>query len=279
MAETQSWSEGSSVRSRLVGLVGLVELARPPHNFMDAELMAGLVAALYNLSDRDDCRAIVIAAEGRSFCAGANFASPSGSPASGADSPASGAASGTGGFRSIVSRFYQEAEKIFAIPKPLVAAVHGPAIGAGLGLALACDLRVTCPEAFFAANFVRLGIHPGFGLSVTLPELIGPGRAADLLLTGRRVGGEEALAIGLAERCVHASEMRDAAIMLAGEISAAAPLAVAATRATLRKGLVDRVHDALAIELEEQARLMGTPDAAEGIAAMLTRREPKFTGR
>lgn len=261
-----------SVRFWVDGSVAIVELARPPHNFLDADLMAALVGALDEAADRDGCLAIVIASEGRSFCAGANFG------ATGTGSGTEGA-SATDGFRAVVSRFYQEAEKIFAIPKPLVAAVHGPAIGAGLGIALACDLRVTCPEAFFAANFVRLGIHPGFGLSVTLPELIGPGRAADLLLTGRRVGGEEALSIGLAERCVPADDVRKVSVELAAEIAEAAPLAVAATRSTLRRGLSERVHDALALELEEQARLMGTADAAEGISAMLARRPPKFEGK
>jgi enoyl-CoA hydratase/carnithine racemase len=181
-------------------------------------------------------------------------------------------------FREVVSRFYAQAERVFAIAKPMVAAVHGPAVGAGLGLALACDLRVTCSDAFFAGNFVRLGIHPGFALTITLPELIGPGRASDLLLTGRRVSGEEAVEIGLAERFVPGDKVRDAAIELAHEIAEAAPLAVTATRATLRAGLADRVKAALERELEEQARLMETTDAGEGISAMLARRPPNFRG-
>lgn len=246
-------------------------MARPPHNFLDAELIAGLAGSLESLANQADCRAIVVAADGRSFCAGANF----GAWPSSSESP--GASPG-GVFREVVSKFYSEAERIFAITTPMVAAVHGPAVGAGLGLALACDLRVTCPESFFAGNFVRLGIHPGFALSVTLPHLIGAGRAADVLLTGRRVSGDEALEIGLAERCVPADMVRESAIALATEIGEAAPLAVAATRATLRAGLQERVHTALTKELEEQARLMETGDAAEGIAAMLGRRPPNFTG-
>lgn len=246
-------------------------MARPPHNFLDDDLIRGLVGALDEFDANTECRAIVIAAEGRSFCAGANF----GAFPSGTDRPD---ASAGDVFREVVARFYGQAERIFAISTPMVAAVHGPAVGAGLGLALACDLRVTCSEAFFAGNFVRLGIHPGFALTVTLPELIGPGRAADLLLTGRRVSGEEASQTGLAERFVPGDKVRDAATQLAREIAEAAPLAVTATRATLRAGLADRVKAALAQELEEQARLMETADAGEGISAMLARRPPDFKG-
>lgn len=261
------------MRSSIEGHVGLVELARPPHNFLDANLIGGLASALESLSAKTECRAIVVAAEGKSFCAGANF----GAWPTSSDSPSGSSPSEI--FRANVSRFYADAERIFATPKPMVAAVHGPAVGAGLGLALACDLRVTCPEAFFAGNFVRLGIHAGFGITVTLPELLGPGRAADLLLTGRRVNGQEAFEIGLAERCVSPGEIRQTALSLAAEIGESAPLAVAATRATLRGNLSDRVHIALQRELEEQARLMETTDAAEGISAMLARRPPRFEGK
>lgn len=262
----------AGVRSSLDGQVGLVELRRPPHNLLDAGLLGELAGSLEKLAAAPECRAIVLASEGRSFCAGGNFAAPDAVAA-----PDAGSASEA--FRAAAGRLYGEAERLFVVPRPLVAAVHGAAIGAGLGLALACDLRVACPEAFFAANFVRLGIHPGFGVSVTLPELIGPGRAADLLLTGRRVGGEEALAIGLADRCVPQAEVRQAALALAGEIAEAAPLAVAATRATLRAGLAERVRGALVREVEEQAPLIETADAAEGISAMLQRRTPRFSGR
>lgn len=251
------------VAATLDGRIGLVELRNPPHNFVDGPLLDGVADALEETAA--GCRAIVLAAEGRSFCAGANFTT-------GGDAPA-------GGFRELVARIYANAERIFSVPVPVVAAVHGPAVGAGVGLALACDLRVTCPQAHFGANFVRLGIHPGFGITVTLPELVGPGAAADLLLTGRRVGGEEAVRMGLADRCVPASEVRASALALATEIAEAAPLAVTATRATLRRGLVERVREAMERELEEQTRLIATADAAEGIAAMLGKRKPEFEGR
>jgi enoyl-CoA hydratase/carnithine racemase len=251
------------------GHVGVVELRRPPHNFVDPTVLRALADAVESLDGDPDCRAIVLAAEGKSFCAGANFGG-GGTDDGGGDG---------GDFRTSAGRFYDQALRLFGAATPVVAAVHGAAVGGGLGLALVADMRATCPEARFTANFVKLGIHPGFGLSVTLPELLGPARAADLFLTGRRVGGEEALRMGLADRCVPAASVRAAAVELADEIAAAAPLAVAAVRATLRRGLVDRVRSALDHELEEQARLVATDDAREGMSAVFSRRHPTFHGR
>ncbi len=161
---------------------------------------------------------------------------------------------------------------------PIVAAVQGAAIGGGLGLALAADFRVAAPEARFSANFARLGFHQGFGLSVTLPALVGQQRAAELLYTGRRVPGDEAVAIGLADRSAPLGEVRDAAIAFAAEIAASAPLAVASIRETLRGDLADRVVVATERELAEQTRLRATDDFAEGARAMAQRRTPDFTG-
>lgn len=251
-----------SVISSRVGDVAVVELRRPPHNFVDPGVMAALADAIEQAAD-NGARAILVASEGRSFCAGANFGARSTEHAS---------------FRDAAGRFYKGARRVFASRVPLVAAVQGSAVGGGLGLALACDLRVVTPHTRLHANFVRLGIHPGFGLSVTLPALVGPARAADLLLTGRAVGGDEALRLGLADRCVADEALRATALALAEEIAAAAPLAVAAVRATLRVGLLERIHDALEHELGQQSRLIATADAAEGIAAMLERRGPRFRG-
>lgn len=253
----------SGVRTSFDGAVALVELCHPPHNLIDYGILSTLAEALEKAASSPDCRAIVLASVGRSFSAGGNF-SPRGAA--------------TGGFRESALRLYEQAVRVFEVESPMVAAVHGAAIGAGLGLALACDLRVAGPETFFAANFVKLGIHPGFGISATLPDLIGAGAARDMLLTGRRIGGEEAQRIGLVDRLVPQEEVRSAALRLASEVAEGAPLAVASTRATLRRGLTDRVRAALAIEVEEQSRLIATRDAAEGISAMLQKREPRFTG-
>jgi enoyl-CoA hydratase/carnithine racemase len=169
--------------------------------------------------------------------------------------------------------------RLFRTAKPIVGAIHGPAVGGGLGLALVPDFRVACPEARFCANFTRLGFHPGFGLTVTLPELVGRREAALMFYTSRRLKGEDALRIGLADVLVPLAEVRAAAQTLAREIAECSPLGVVATRATLRRGLAERVREATEHELAEQTRLRRTEDFREGVKAMAERRTPRFVGR
>jgi enoyl-CoA hydratase/carnithine racemase len=246
--------------------IATVELRRPPHNFFDAALIGQIAAAFEQLDAATDCRAIVLASQGKSFCAGANFGE-SGAPTNPAQRD------------STTGQLYREAVRLFRVTKPVIAAVHGPAVGGGLGLALVADFRVTCPEATFSANFTKLGFHPGFGLSVTLPRLIGHNAAALLFLTSRRIKGDEAHRIGLADVLTSRDNVRCAALALANEIASCAPLGVVATRATLRRDLADRVADATEHELAEQSRLRQTEDFSEGIRASNARRAPEFQGR
>lgn len=246
--------------------VAVVTLRRPPHNLLTEPALRRLADAVTGLGTT--ARAAVLAAEGRSFCAGADF------KAADAPDPTTG-----GDFATQTGAFYHQAVRIFESPVPIVAAVHGAAIGAGFGLALACDVRVVGGRGFFQANFVRLGIHPGFALSALLPRAVGPGRAAELFLTGRRVGAEEAGRIGLAEAVVPEGDELERALGVARDIAAGAPLAVASTRATLRAGLATLAAEAMAHELAEQSALAGTEDAVEGVAAVLQGRVPRFGGR
>jgi enoyl-CoA hydratase/carnithine racemase len=257
------------------GHIGLVELQEPPHNFLQVAQVRAVADALEELDADNEIRAVVLAAQGRSFCAGANFGTPerSGGADGQGDSPAE---AGTGGSPEDL---YAQAARICEATLPIVAAVQGPAIGGGLGLAMTATFRVTCPEARFSANFVRLGIHQGFGLSVTLPELIGPSKAALVLLTGRRFKGDEATELGMADLCVPQERVRDAAFALAGEIAGGAPLAIRAINRTLRAGLADRVRSATKHEAAEQAALFGTEDAREGMRSVAERRPGRFVGR
>lgn len=237
---------------------------RPPANHVSVELVADLADTLLAF-DRDPAvRATVLASEGKPFCAGADLASPTGI-----------GGSGMGG----VSELYEQAVRLFSVEKPIVAAVQGAAVGAGLGLALVADFRVASPDARFSANFVKLGFHPGFGLTHTLPRVVGAQRADLMFLTGRRVRAEEALAWGLVDELVPGEELRQSAFALAAELAENAPLAVVATRKTLRGKLAEAVRAATAHEHGQQTVLRATEDFAEGVRAVAERRPGRFKGR
>ena len=238
------------------GHVATVFLRRPPHNFIDVALVGALADTLQALDEDAGCRAVVLAAEGRSFCAGADLS----------DRPDSAA-------------LYAQAMRLFRTRKPIVAAVHGAAIGAGTGLALVADFRIAGPAARFSVNFNRLGFHPGFGTSHTLPRIVGPQQAARLFYTGERIDGARAAQIGLADELVPDGEVLARAQALAAEIAASAPLAVQSTRETLRAGLADAVTAANARELQVQQPQFETEDFREGVAAARERRLPIFVGR
>jgi enoyl-CoA hydratase/carnithine racemase len=240
-----------SVADRVV----LLEMRRPPNNFFDEALLTELADALLALDEEKDVGAVVLCAQGKHFCAGADLRGM-----------------GAAGIR----RVYRQAFRVFSGRTPVVAAVQGGAIGGGLGLALSADFRIAAPEARLTANFAKLGFHQGFGLSVTLPRTVGPQRAQQLLYTGRSVSGEEAVAIGLCDAV--AEDPREAAVQFAGTIAASAPLSVPAIRATLRRSLVAEVYAALDLEADAQAALLGTADFAEGIAASIAKRPPRFSG-
>jgi len=240
--------------------VAVVEIHRPPNNFFDVELIRSLAAAYEAVDGRPECRAILLCSEGRHFCAGVDFTTR----------PSSVVATAT---------LYEEAGRLFRTGTPVVAAVQGAAIGGGLGLACSADFRIACPEARFSANFARLGFHHGFGLTVTLPDIVGRQHALALLFSGRRVPGEEAACMGLCDRLVDAADVRSEAHAMAADIAISAPLAVRSIRTTMRGDLAERVAAAMAREAEEQDRLRQTSDWSEGIGAAAERRTPRFEGR
>ncbi len=245
--------------------VATVEMQNGDLNFFDLEMLTSLADCFDALDENPACRAIVLASGGKAFCAGANF---QGSPR------AEGMNEGGGG-----GHLYDQAVRLFANKKPIVGAINGAAIGGGLGLSLVPDFRVACPEARFSANFTQLGFHPGFGLTHTLPALIGQQNAYDMFYTGRRVKAEEAKEMGMVDRLVPKEEVRSAAQAFARELAASAPLAVVSVRETLRMGLADRVRAATDRELQEQNWLMRTEDAKEGIKATAERRPANFAGK
>jgi enoyl-CoA hydratase/carnithine racemase len=249
----------------VAGNIATIEVRRGPNNFIDTDMVAEIADALEVYDRTPDVRAIVLCAEGKHFCAGADFGSR------GPDGVSRAAKRGR--------HLYKEAQRLWRTDKPIVAAVHGAAVGAGVGLAVMADFRVGCPEARFSTNFTRLGFHPGFGLTATLPRLIGEQNAAMMMYTGRRLTGQEALAIGLVDYLVPQDQVRAKAVEVAAEIAGSAPLAIISARETLRRGLAEAVARATEREYEEQDWLRNTADFKEGTKAMGERRPPNFQAR
>ncbi len=240
--------------------VATAEIRRPPNNFFDRDLIGHIADAFEALDQDPACRAVVLCAEGKNFCAGANLGGESSGPDDG-------------------PHLYDEAVRLFATRTPVVAAIQGAAVGGGFGLALMADFRIGCPESRFTANFARLGFHHGFGLTETLPAIVGQQKALELLYTGRRFKGGEAFELGILDRLVSQDSLRDDARAFALEIARSAPLAVDSIRQTFRGSLPDRIRAATDREKAEQDRLRATDDFKEGVRAMSERRLPDFQGR
>jgi enoyl-CoA hydratase/carnithine racemase len=207
--------------------VALLEIQRPPNNFFDVDLINALGDAFDAMDEDPQVRALVLAAQGKHFCAGANFANREQQNERAQRNETDG------------NPLYNAAVRLFAGKKPVIGAIQGAAVGGGFGLAVMPDFRVVCPEARFTANFVKLGFHPGFGLTHTLPLLIGQQKANLLFLTGRRL---------------------------------------LSVRATMRQGLAEAVKKQTDIEFAEQFRLQKTADHKEGVRAVAERRVGNFTG-
>ncbi|MGO4384500.1 enoyl-CoA hydratase/isomerase family protein [Specibacter sp. RAF43] len=263
-ADLSMMGDGEVTVTLAAPYVACVQIQRPPANYFDVSLLESLGSIYRRLELETDIRAIVLSSNGKHFCAGADFTGSSDAEPVSADEGA--------------TKLYSAAAVLFQTSLPVVAAIQGAAIGGGTGLALSADFRVVSRTARISANFSRLGFHQGFGLSVTLPMVVGRQKAADLLFTGRSVGGQEAVDIGLCDRLAEPEELLSSAIAFAVEIAAAAPLAVRSIRATLRGDLASEVVEAMRHELAEQAQLRATEDFAEGIAASKERRQPRFNG-
>ena len=241
------------------GHVAIVRFSRPPSNYFDLELLTDLADTFAEIDSDPELRAIALLSEGTVFCAGAALTRID----PGSDGP---------------EELYGQAVRLFRTAKPIVVGVQGPAIGGGLGLAMIGDFRVAAPEARFSANFVKIGINPGFGLTHTLPRLIGEQAAMQLFLTGRRIDGEHAVRIGLADALAPRDELAAETVRLAAEIGENAPLAVQATRSLVRGQLAEAVAASAAAEARVQRRLIQTNDFREGVRAVAEKRSGQWSG-
>jgi enoyl-CoA hydratase/carnithine racemase len=250
------------VRVTRAGRVGVVTFDRPPHNYFDGASVEALLDAFRALDEDPHVRVSVLRASGRTFCAGAQF----GNDGNGVDA-------------DVAMRIYRSAIGLFELRKPMIAAVQGATIGGGLGLALVADFRIASDKAVFRANFARLGIHSGFGISRTLPRIVGHQAASLMLQTGRAITAPEAVRIGLVEKVVAADDLDSEALALGAEIAECAPIAVQSMRQTLLGNRVECVRRAIEREIAEQQMHFDTDDFREGIAAAHERRAPVFTGQ
>ncbi len=247
------------------GAIGEIIFSKPPLNYACPEMLGQIADAIDAMDADNAVRCILLRSEGKAFCGGADLA---------------GDASLTGNHAmDAISGLYAQAMRIFRRKKVIIAALQGAAVGAGLGLALAADFRIAAPAARLSANFVRLGFHPGFALSCTLPRLVGEQRAAWMMLSAERVKPDAALAWGLVDRLAEPEALVDGARAMAAEIAQNAPLALLAVRKTMQAGLADAAEAALAHEHAQQAILKQTDDYAEGVASVFARRDANFTGR
>ncbi|MHB8511198.1 MAG: enoyl-CoA hydratase/isomerase family protein [Actinomycetota bacterium] len=248
--------------------VGVVTLNRAEKlNAMDADVFRLLREIGAEAGKDPRARAILVKAEGKSFSAGIDLAFLAGGLNLAGPPSVSDIASLQDSFN-----VFEEA------PKPVVAAIQGHCLGAGLQLALACDLRIASTDAGFSAMEVRWGIIPDLGGTERLPRLVGLGRAKDMLLTGRVVGAEEALGWGLTNSVCDSQTLHKEAIELATRLAYGPPLALAAAK-DLANGALDRtVSEGLRREIDAQRSLVATEDFKEAIQAGISKRKPEFKG-
>ena len=249
--------------------VVLLTLDQPDQrNAMSAAMTASWVEAMADLAADRDVRAVVVTGAGSAFCSGGDTSWIASEPDATVDD-----------LRDRMLPFYRAWLAILRLEVPTLAAVNGPAIGAGLCLALACDLRYAATGARLGAPFVRLGMHPGMGATWLLPDVVGPSAARDLLLTGRTVDAEEALRLGLVSRVIEQEGFLDEVLAVAAAMARTAPLASRLTTRALRTGGPADLEAALQWEALAQPVTLATADLHEGIRAARERREPRFTGR
>lgn len=249
--------------------IGVITLNRPDNrNSMTADLLDAFRTAAERARRDADVRCVVVTGNGSCFSAGADFKA---------------AVQRDGDTRKLQSHersfaMYEPFLSILDIEVPVIAALNGHAVGGGFGLALACDLRIAAKEARFGANFARIGLHSGLAISYLLPRLVGPTKAAELLFTGRLFDGREGEEMGLMSRAVPAEEVKTAALAMARSIASNAPIAVRMMKKTFYRGLGWDVRGAAFEEAYAQSLTLGTRDAAEGMAALLEKRDPVFRG-
>jgi 2-(1,2-epoxy-1,2-dihydrophenyl)acetyl-CoA isomerase len=249
--------------------IGTVTINRPEKlNAFCGSMRQDLAAAVRELADDGSVRVLVITGAGRAFCAGADIGYMKDLLEKG----------DTGNFTTLVEAGRAVVTVIRETPKPVIASVNGAAAGGGANLALACDLRIASDQASIGQTFSRIGLHPDWGATFFLPRLVGPSKAFELFASGEMVNAEQAQRLGLFNRVVPADRLAAETRVLALELAARPPIALALAKKAVYASESHSLSEMLDLELEHQLRCFKSRDAREGFAAFLEKRSPSFQG-
>lgn len=256
--------------------VATVTLNRPKQrNALNQELISALVDAVDKISSDDSVRVVVLTGSGAAFCSGADTDELAGGSKTGPHTP------GPGGPESLRRGFtpsHKVISGIFNMEKPVIAAIRGPAVGAGLDLACACDIRIATPNARFSAAYVKVGLFPGYGGVWFYPRLFGMGKAAEMMFTGDFLSAEDALKSGFLSRVVPDAELIDNAVALAERIASGPPIAIRLAKTMMRRSLDVSLETSLAMSAAAESITLSSADHLEGMAAARERRSPRYKG-
>lgn len=251
------------------GPVVLLTLNRPGRlNALNVELGAALLDALRRVAADDSVRCVVLTGAGRAFCSGGDLAVLRDARVRNAGHE----------LESLLRHGKEIILTICTMPKPVLAVVNGPAAGAGMNIALACDMRIASDQASFGENFARVGLFPDFGGTFFLPRLVGAGMAAQMLYTGEMISAAEALRLGILNNVFPAEKLIEEARALAGRLAAAPPLPARAVKQVLFGASREELERALDFENARQVECFGSADCLEGMNAFFEKRRPGFRG-